>query len=611
MATQKRFFIGPIGSCLKNILSVGLIWLVAAPIALAGESEAYQHLTERMDVYFNGTQPRMIESYMTPYPPGPDGTVERVGFIYDSALAVTALIARATPADMQRAKLICDAFLWYQAHDPVASDGRLRSAYMVDQDLTQATTADIANGFDTINTGNLTWTGIALLSYYEKVRSIPSPGPVPNTKYLAAAVSIGNFIKDHFRDPEHPGFYLEFRDADPAVDITIGLPIAKYVQLTPQSQEVSIPLTDFANFGMDLAKLRSISMLFDHPDYLQGSVTIHHIKLRNATTGAELVIDDYVDTNRFANSLGFLVGGTADFSQDPTGKIVSWDSQSGGNDFWYSRLIADPNQPPRFDATGYTHLVYTLSGASGGERFTIELKGYPKGQRVIRVKSTEHNIDAYVFFMRLYRWTRNSLWLTCAQEAKAFVQNTAWDATGGKFWAGTTDDYETLNQSNLTLDQQAWALLALGKVSQYGPALVWADATLSDTSDGFSGFDFGTNINQQDPWYSPNPDGVWFEGTGQMVCAYQVSKTYGGIDFSDYYLQELDRAQTEAQNNNDKSLVAASHDELTTGYPFYYFASGAISATSWYIAGKRHVNPYWNTSTGKKVPYDVAIGPAN
>ncbi len=407
-----------------------------APTAPDRVTLAYQHLAQRMDVYFSDNRPRLIESYMIPYPPGPPGAnpLAKVAFIYDNAMAVTVFVARGTSDDLRRAKLICDALLWYQNNDPV-HDGRLRKAYRSDQDLTTATSPWVpANDFWISRTGELAWVGLAWLTYYSRD---------PNVAYLDAAKRIANFVGTRLRDPSGYGFY-------------------------------------------------------------RGS--------------------EYLD---------------------------------------------NPNN---------------------------------------KSKSTEHNLDLYVFFMRLYDLTGNATWNQYATEAKRFVERVAWDGVGGKFWAGTKwnpgTNVVTLNQTNLPEDQQAWALLALGRVSTYGRVLDWVYNTLRITSDGFQGFDYGINVDPLDPWYSPTPDGVWFEGTAHIASAYQVSRTYGGPDYSPLYLGELDRAQQSAQNTNGKGIVAASHDGVTTGFPWFsYYASPHIGATAWYIAAKRHYNPFWNTSTDAPVPH--------
>lgn len=593
----------------KDFASFAIIATLACavlrlPVAQAGEPEAYQHLADRMDLYFQGQEPRLIESYMAPYPPGPDGTLQRIAFTYDNALAVMTLVNRGTPDDLNRAKLICDALVWYQQHD-VFADGRFRQAYRADQNLTTALHAQIPTAFAQSYTGDLAWAGLALLTYFERVRDpqITDPLQDPNAAYLQAAITLANFVVNRTREPQGRGMRLGF--AEVMSDMTVGVPIAQYTTLTTSPQQVLLPLSAFTAQGLNPDRLRAVSLVFGDPAFRTGTITFNTIKLVNPSTGTSLVIDNFSDTNPVSNSLGFQIGGIVDISSTPSGRTIRWNSADGSIDYWYSLLVANPGNLPRLDAGEYTHLLLDVSGAAGGERFTVELQGYPLAQRLDTSQSTEHNLDAYVLFMRLFALTGTTSWRSYANEAKAFVEQTAWDATGGKFWGGTFNDSATLNQVVLTVDQQALVLLALGRISQYGGALDWVRSTLGLSSDGFTGFDYGINVNSGDPWYSPTPDGVWFEGTAQMASAYEVSGAYGGTNLSSTYLGQLDSAQANALNHNGKSLVAASHNGVTTGYPYFsYFSSGHIGATAWYLAAKRHVNFYWNTSTDQRVPYD-------
>ncbi len=75
-------------------------------------------------------------------------------------------------------------------------------------------------------------------------------------------------------------------------------------------------------------------------------------------------------------------------------------------------------------------------------------------------KSTEHNIDLYAAFQRLWLMTGEQKWHDRAECAKAFVL-AMWDQGQGKFWTGTLEDGKTVNTEAIPVDIQAWALLAL------------------------------------------------------------------------------------------------------------------------------------------------------
>lgn len=217
------------------------------------------------------------------------------------------------------------------------------------------------------------------------------------------------------------------------------------------------------------------------------------------------------------------------------------------------------------------------AGCSGG--YTGGYEGWEPDPKKLTWKSTEHNIDAYVAFKLLYEITGDTKWDQRALHAKNFVE-AMWNNADKHFWTGTLDDGCTINDSNIPVDIQAWALMAL---DSHNPALIWAEDNCYTETDGFKGFDFN-NDN----------DGVWFEGTAQMAVAYQINEE---TSKSDLYLGELNNAQISAPNANGKGIVAASHDGVTTGFDWEYFSRLHIGATAWYIFAEMEYNPYWGTTT--------------
>ncbi|MCP5005601.1 MAG: S8 family serine peptidase [Planctomycetes bacterium] len=213
-------------------------------------------------------------------------------------------------------------------------------------------------------------------------------------------------------------------------------------------------------------------------------------------------------------------------------------------------------------------------GAGG---YTGGYDGWEPTPQKITWKSTEHNIDVYVAFMRIYGITGDKKWEERALHAKNFI-DTMWNAAGNHFWTGTLEDGITTNTNNIPLDIQAWALMAL---YSYNSALGWAGDNCFTEHHGFKGFDFN-NDN----------DGVWFEGTAQMAVAYQINEENSK---SDFYITELRKAQAFANNTNAKGIVAACHDGVTTGFDWEYFSRLHIGATAWYIFSEIGYNPYWAT----------------
>jgi hypothetical protein len=86
-------------------------------------ARAYRYLDVVQDAYVKGAEPRLLQSYNN------ESGLMTAAFVYDNALAVLAYLANPTVANVRRARLIGDAFLWIQANDEAFSDGRVRQAY--------------------------------------------------------------------------------------------------------------------------------------------------------------------------------------------------------------------------------------------------------------------------------------------------------------------------------------------------------------------------------------------------------------------------------------------------------------------------------------------------
>jgi hypothetical protein len=181
--------------------------------------------------------------------------------------------------------------------------------------------------------------------------------------------------------------------------------------------------------------------------------------------------------------------------------------------------------------------------------------------------------------MLLYETTGDEKWEERALHAKGFV-GAMWNEEDEHFWTGTLDDGVTINDSNIPVDIQAWAIMAM---NSFNSAISWAEDNCYTETDGFKGFDFNNDR-----------DGIWFEGTAQMAVAYQIN---GEASKSDFYTSELIKAQISATNANGKGIVAASHDGVTTGFDWEYFSRLHIGTTAWYIFAEMNYNPYWGTTT--------------
>jgi hypothetical protein len=220
--------------------------------------------------------------------------------------------------------------------------------------------------------------------------------------------------------------------------------------------------------------------------------------------------------------------------------------------------------------------------------YTGGCEGWGANQTNLSWKSTVHNLDVYVAFMKLYSATNDSVWQSRATHAKKFVMS-MWNEDGGHFWTGTKDN-ETLNKDVLPADVNSCGIMVLG--NEYDAGAKWVEdnckVTLCPEGCGFKGFDF-----------NDDKDGVWFEGTAHMCIAYQIINE---TNKSDYYISEIRKAQTSANNNNGKGIVAACHDGVSTGFDWVYNNRLHIGATSWYIFAEREYNPYWNIKTSEPYP---------
>ena len=206
-------------------------------------------------------------------------------------------------------------------------------------------------------------------------------------------------------------------------------------------------------------------------------------------------------------------------------------------------------------------------------------------------KSTEHNIDLYALFIRLFHVHNDSTYIDAALNAKNFVYQ-MWDSTRQCFLTGTLGDGITPNISNIASDVQFWYIQALQDyVSPYIACMQWArDSCYLENfispnyKNPISGYDFN-NLDL---------DGVWFEGTAQGALS---AKLIGQHAFADSLLRVIEYVQSAGPCNDGKGIVAADHHHLTTGFSWEYHNRLHVGATSWYIFAQLGVNPYYINDT--------------
>ncbi|MBI4268188.1 MAG: PGF-pre-PGF domain-containing protein, partial [Chloroflexi bacterium] len=227
-------------------------------------------------------------------------------------------------------------------------------------------------------------------------------------------------------------------------------------------------------------------------------------------------------------------------------------------------------------------------GAGG---YTGGYEGWEPNSPKLLYKSTEHNIDLYAVFQRLYLITGKEFWRDRANLAKQFVL-AMWDPTEGKFWTGTGNDGVTINKEVVPLDVQAWVVLALKDDGKpYWKALDYAEAHHKRDN----GFDF-----------NEDRDGIWYEGTAQMAVAYK----YTGQQAKGKALANfLSSAQLASG-----ALPAANTDGLTTGFKlpdgqlWRYYKRSHIGATAWLVLAQTGFNPFWDYNL--PAPGNITISPS-
>ncbi|PXF59348.1 MAG: hypothetical protein C4B58_03270 [Deltaproteobacteria bacterium] len=195
----------------------------------------------------------------------------------------------------------------------------------------------------------------------------------------------------------------------------------------------------------------------------------------------------------------------------------------------------------------------------------------------LEYKSTEHNLDLYAAFTRLYNITGDSKWSAMAQHAYDFVMS-LWNDTEGHWYVGTTEDGMTINLHR-ALDCQPWTLLALQDLpSSYYVALDFAE--MHNQVPGTWGFDF-----------DDDKDGIWYEGTGQMATAYMLT---GQESKAGNVLNEIVGGRAPSGGMYATNVVT-----MTTGFDnpdgseWVYYRREHVGATSWAVMAETRSNAFW------------------
>lgn len=221
----------------------------------------------------------------------------------------------------------------------------------------------------------------------------------------------------------------------------------------------------------------------------------------------------------------------------------------------------------------------TVQGYRGG------YEGPDTSPRRMNWFSTEHHIDLYAAFTLLYRETNDTSWLSRAEKALSFVRR-MWDSSHHYFRCGMKDSvrFDTLP----VLDAQTWGLLATTDTG-YAAAIATAERLCSRAASGHRGFCF-----------SAYGDGIWWEGTAQMCCAYLLLDRIAKYDT---FATELRWCQQSGLHGNQLGITSCLPESSYTGIirywgKWYYYARLDIAATSWFIFSEMRRNPFWPSPPG-------------
>jgi hypothetical protein len=237
--------------------------------------------------------------------------------------------------------------------------------------------------------------------------------------------------------------------------------------------------------------------------------------------------------------------------------------------------------------------LWTNTGIPG---YTGGFDGWEPTPTRYNYKSTEHNLDLYAAFKRLYDITGTAKWTQYATNAYKFVTN-MWQPGSNWFYTGTTGDGSAIDyNAPIPVDCQVWTHLALHNLTgQYTNSLFTITNTNGSwywlvTSNTYWGFDF-----------DKDHDGMWFEGCGQVATAYMM---FGMESQATKVWNAINTIGRQADNG----IVAATKDKLTTGFecspgiPWYYYKRECVAPTAWAVMVEKRKNAYYIGSSWEDLP---------
>jgi hypothetical protein len=272
----------------------------------------------------------------------------------------------------------------------------------------------------------------------------------------------------------------------------------------------------------------------------------------------------------FSNRMGSeLDAGTGGFSQfrDATGMPNG--HRWMGDNCWL--LLALNTYAQTFNSATYSTLqnhlstwIRSLQNADGSLNAGFDANGS------LNMQVTEGMIDAYnavlgydTFHSHLLTFLKQSRWASSQHYLIAYPNNYYQYALDNFSWAYSA--FEDFPSSTL---QSSIGLFGTNKVAT------------------------ATNANVNGFCFDIDKDTVWFEGTGEMVVAYQKA---GMSTQANYYLAEMEKGLVNSpMYSNAKGIPYATN--IGSGYGGGLLWGGAdtkpaVSSSAWYLFGQLHFDP--------------------
>lgn len=264
-----------------------------------------------------------------------------------------------------------------------------------------------------------------------------------------------------------------------------------------------------------------------------------------------------------------LDAGTGGFAQFRTAAGVPFGSKWMGDNCWL--LIALNTYATTFNSATYSTLqshleswIRSLQNPSGSLNAGYDANG------LLNFQVTEGMIDAYnavlgydTFHSKLLAYLKQNRWSTAQKYMISYPNNYYQYALDNFSWA-----YSAFEDFPIPTLQSSVSLFGTTK-------------TATAASQSITGFCFDID-----------KDTVWYEGTGQMVVAYQKA---GVLNQAAYYLDEMEKGIISSSLYPDaKGLPYAS--TMGTGYQDGLLWGGAdtkpvVSSSAWYLFGQWHFDP--------------------